>query len=580
MTMKRFTLLFILVLSVMQVWAQSKLQLKDGRAAFCSGMNVAWNDFGNDVADAAVNKAYFNTLLDNVKAAGGNTVRWWLFTNASRAPKFNNNLVSGLGTNSINNVKIVLDLAKEKNMTIVLCLFSFDLLQTSQYGVNAYNNKQMLTTDAGVKACVEKCIVPLVTAIGNHPAINCWEIFNEPEGMLQNGGWTNERISMYDIQRFVNRAAGAIHRAVPEVLVSNGSKSMFYLSPKIGKNYYSDYELKNAGGDNDGYLDYYQVHYYDNEGAPGTQHSPFHHDASYWQLDKPILVAEFGAKGYNNNFNMSSQECYKQVYNRGYVGALSWTYSNTNGGGDGFGGYYEAKDGMNYLSTNFATNLLFGPIVPPYNFGTNIALGKTATSSSNEIASTNTVSKINDGDKTTRWSSDYFENQWVVIDLKKVYDIENVVLKWESAYGKDFSIEVSNNLQIWTSIYSNTNGKGGTEIIEKLTGSGQYLRLKLNSRASQWGFSLFEIEVYGTPSTITSLADFNTDAYQVFPNPFQDRLNISLPNDAQVQIRALSGQLMYEWNSDYIETSEMASGIYFLSILEGSKITTYKVSKN
>ncbi|WP_018341668.1 discoidin domain-containing protein [Cytophaga aurantiaca] len=491
-----FILLLLASIPMSEAQAQSRLRMPDGQEVFLSGMNVAWQDFANDVGDAPINEANWAKILDDVKAAGGNTIRWWLYTNASRAPKFNNGYVSGLGTQSVNNIKKVLDLAQQRDMLVVLCLFSFDLLQTSQYMVNGDNNVRMLTTDAGIKACIDNCIVPTVTQIGQHPSIACWEIFNEPEGMLTNGGWTDRRIGWYDIQRFVNRAAGAIHRAVPNVYVSNGAKHMHSLTNKLGqKNYYSDTELKNAGGDADGYLDFYMVHYYDNEGAPGTQHSPFHNNYSYWGSDKPMIVAEFGAKGYSNNFTMSSQECYKQVYTRGYAGALSWTYTNH----DGFGGLPDATAGLNYLKTNYPASLAYSAQPTP-NFGTNIALNKKVAVSTVEAGSGNVASNITDASNTTRWSSEYTNNQYVVIDLGAVYAVKNIVLNWEAAYGKSYQIQVSTDSTNWTTVYQTTTGNGAKDILTNLTGTGRYVRMLLTERGTQWGYSLYAFEVYGDPS--------------------------------------------------------------------------------
>jgi hypothetical protein len=500
-----FGLILVLLVStpVIEAQAQTRLRMPDGQEVFLSGMNVAWQDFANDVGDTPINEANWAKILDDVKAAGGNTIRWWLYTNASRAPKFNNGYVSSLGTQSVNNIKKVLDLSQQRDMLVVLCLFSFDLLQTSQYMVNGDNNVRMLTTDAGIKACIDNCIVPTVTQIGQHPSIACWEIFNEPEGMLTNGGWTDRRIGWYDIQRFVNRAAGAIHRAVPNVYVSNGAKHMHANTNRLGqKNYYTNAELRNAGGDVDGFLDFYMVHYYDNEGAPGTQHSPFHNNFSYWGVDKPMVIAEFGARGYSNNFTMSSEECYRQVYNRGYAGALSWTYTNH----DGFGGLPDATAGMNYLKTNFPASLAYSAQPTP-DFGTNIALNKKVVVSAVEAASGNVAANMVDGNNTTRWSSPYTNIHYVVIDLGSVYALKNIVLNWEAAFGKSYQIQVSTDSSNWTTVYQTTTGNGAKDILTNLTGTGRYVRMLLTERGTQWGYSLYEFQVFGDPScgaTITA----------------------------------------------------------------------------
>ncbi len=343
-----YSMCFILCMNVYSI--AQRITLPNGTTPFFSGINIAWRNFGGDCADTPINVTDWTKVLDDVKAAGGNTVRWWLFVNASQVPKFTNGYVSGLGTHTIINVKAVLDLALERNMMVIPCILSFDMLQTSQWGVDEANNKRMLQTDAGIKACIDNAIVPLVTAIGNHPSLLCWEIFNEPEGMTE-FGWTPSRVSMTDVQKFVNRAAGAIHTAVPGVKVSNGSWNMKVLCNLLGyKNYYSDAELRAAGGVQNGILDFYMVHYYNNDGGDNTQHSPFHHNAAYWGLNKPIIVAEYSAHGFTNP-NVSATECYRRVYEGNYAGALSWTYTNH----DGHGGLPDATPGLTYLKNTYPT---------------------------------------------------------------------------------------------------------------------------------------------------------------------------------------------------------------------------------
>ncbi len=71
------------------------------------------------------------------------------------------------------------------------------------------------------------------------------------------------------------------------------------------------------------------------------------------------------------------------------------------------------------------------------------------------------------------------------------------MLQWEAAYATAYRIEVSNNAQNWTPIYSTTTGHGGTETLN-VNGNGRYVRFYGTQRVGGYGYSLWEFQVFGT----------------------------------------------------------------------------------
>src|SRR5215472_3581252 len=130
---------------------------------------------------------------------------------------------------------------------------------------------------------------------------------------------------------------------------------------------------------------------------------------------------------------------------------------------------------------------------------TNIALHQPTTASSQESASF-PAPNATDGNLNTRWSSQFLDPQWLEVDLGSTRNVCQLVLNWERAYGKAFQIQTSNDNSTWTSIFSTTTGTGGTQTLN-LSGSGRYIRMYGTARGTQYGYSLWEFQVYALTST-------------------------------------------------------------------------------
>jgi hypothetical protein len=103
-----------------------------------------------------------------------------------------------------------------------------------------------------------------------------------------------------------------------------------------------------------------------------------------------------------------------------------------------------------------------------------------------------------DGNSATRWSSQFSDPQWIYVDLGAVYNITDVKLNWEHAAGRDYQIQVSFDAANWATIATITgNTTFGLHDYAGLSGSGQYVRMYGTARTTQYGYSLFDFNVYG-----------------------------------------------------------------------------------
>ena len=101
-----------------------------------------------------------------------------------------------------------------------------------------------------------------------------------------------------------------------------------------------------------------------------------------------------------------------------------------------------------------------------------------------------------DKKRHTRWSSEWSEPQWIALDLGRTRPVKKILLNWE-AYAKNYSIELSNNKIMWSSIYSTDLGDGGQDVINLKEPTGaRYIKVKCFQRAARYGFSLREIQVF------------------------------------------------------------------------------------
>ena len=131
--------------------------------------------------------------------------------------------------------------------------------------------------------------------------------------------------------------------------------------------------------------------------------------------------------------------------------------------------------------------------------GTLLSQGRPTTASSVENA-TFAPAAATDGNTGTRWSSAFSDPQWLRVDLTATATIDQVTLVWEAAFARAFQIQVSADGANWTTVFSTTTGAGGTQTLT-VAGTGRYVRMNGTQRATAYGYSLFEFQVFGSLSS-------------------------------------------------------------------------------
>jgi hypothetical protein len=193
-----------------------------------------------------------------------------------------------------------------------------------------------------------------------------------------------------------------------------------------------------------------------------------------------------------------------------------------------------------------------------------LSQGKTATASSTENASFPASAAV-DGNTGTRWSSAFSDPQWLQVDLGASASISQVVLQWEAAYATAFQIQTSADGTNWTTIYSTTTGTGGAQTLN-VTGTGRYVRMYGTARATPYGYSLWEFQVYGSMGSATTCS--TTDSALNQPATASSLENASFPASA-----AVDGNTSTRWSSAFSDPQ-------WLQVDLGSSQTICEVTLN
>ena len=129
----------------------------------------------------------------------------------------------------------------------------------------------------------------------------------------------------------------------------------------------------------------------------------------------------------------------------------------------------------------------------------NIAKGKTAFS--NSVKETGyQPEEAFDGNLGSRYAAESYESGVTLgVDLGKTYKVSSVAFKWEGAYATEYNIQVSKDGKAYDTVKTMTADKAETiEVPLDEAVEARYVRIECVKNALNYGYSLWEMGVYGT----------------------------------------------------------------------------------
>lgn len=155
----------------------------------------------------------------------------------------------------------------------------------------------------------------------------------------------------------------------------------------------------------------------------------------------------------------------------------------------------------------------------PAPVSTNVALGKEASSSSIDKNDSKLGPKYAvDGDESSRFSTGRTDDEWFMVNLGSSYTLTDVNILWETAYGKEYKIQISSDGKDWKDLIHEKNGAQGWKRYSFEPVNAQYVRMQGITRSGKYGYSFYEFQVMGYGNT--DPVEINSIAFE------KDQINV------------------------------------------------------
>lgn len=318
-----------------------------------------------------------------------------------------------------------------------------------------------------------------------------YEICNEPNGV----SWTS-------IKNYADQVIPVIRAIDNDAIICVGTRGWSSLGLSDGSN---SQEIINNPVNYPNIM--YSFHFY------AKSHQDYYLDHLNWASDRlPIFVTEFGTQESSGDGpnDLAMGQRYMDLMRTKKISWTNWNYSDNPLSG---AVWTSGTCSGNTWTTNrlkeagvFIRNNMRSPADDFGSAGNNLASGKPVTVSSTETSTLIGANAV-DGNSSTRWASAAgVDPQWITVDLGNNYNISQIRINWEAAYGKNFLVQISGDNANWTTLQNIQNNTSLSNNYTNLSGSGRYVRIYGTARGTTYGYSIYELEVFGTLASASNIA--------------------------------------------------------------------------
>ena len=281
---------------------------------FSVGANLPWITYGGDFGANAwrpqgglgaqgVSLDAFASLTE-LRALGVETIRWFMFCDGRAGIRFGDDgSPLGLDEHVLHDLGTALQLASAADVRIVFTLFDFLFCAPRSHvaGVDTGGHAEVVSDPRKREALLKHVVTPVLEALANHPAIEAWDIINEPE-------WVAD-VRPSSMTDFIGQASAVVHATASQPVT-------------VGLASARGLDLVRGAG-----LDFYQVHWYDKH----EREAPLRRDVLEMTLDRPVVLGEFPTRG----SRFTTDEILRISSQAGYSGAWFWSINGEDEASDG-----------------------------------------------------------------------------------------------------------------------------------------------------------------------------------------------------------------------------------------------------